>query len=161
MLDSNVGEIWKPVVGHEGRYEVSNLGNLRFAHNLRAKRTHPNPSGYMMCTLEGKLVTVHKCVLTAFVGPRPTPKHQAAHGNGISIDNRVENLRWATPLENSADKYVHGTGNNDPFKFKYGCPWAECRSQGFSRQECSKPDRKIKDAHKLGKKHPVKTLAFW
>ena len=52
---------------------------------------------------------VHRLVLEAFVGPCP-PGMQGRHfpkrnpGN-----NRLSNLRWGTPAQNSADRYVHGT----------------------------------------------------
>lgn len=45
----------------------------------------------------------------AFNGPAPTRKHEVAHGNGDKLDCRAENLRWATRVENSADKIAHGT----------------------------------------------------
>lgn len=51
---------------------------------------------------------VHRLVLEAFVGPCPDGK-QAAHNNGNKADNSVDNLRWATPKENMADQYIHGT----------------------------------------------------
>lgn len=61
--------------------------------------------------LNGKKVTryPHTIVCTTFHGPRPTPDHQAAHGNGIKTDNRASNLRWATGAENQADRILHGT----------------------------------------------------
>ncbi len=46
-------------------------------------------------------------VLETFVGPRPNRK-VAAHGNGDSLDDRLENLRWATTKENSEDMIKHG-----------------------------------------------------
>jgi hypothetical protein len=52
---------------------------------------------------------VHVMVCEAWHGPKPTPRHQAAHGNGDPADNRAVNLRWATPEENQADAKVHGT----------------------------------------------------
>src|SRR6267378_534776 len=50
---------------------------------------------------------VHNLVLEAFVGPCPLGK-QAAHLDDDQFDNRVENLRWATPKENSADRVRNG-----------------------------------------------------
>lgn len=52
---------------------------------------------------------VHRLVAFAFLGNPPTLKHQVAHTNGMSNDNCVENLRWATPRENHLDKALHGT----------------------------------------------------
>lgn len=52
---------------------------------------------------------VGRLVCMAFHGSPPTEKHQAAHGNGNSLDNRPSNLRWATPLQNNHDRYRHGT----------------------------------------------------
>ncbi len=51
---------------------------------------------------------VHALVLTAFVGPRPTPEHEGCHGNNRRTDNRVFNLRWDTPAGNAADKKRRG-----------------------------------------------------
>lgn len=51
---------------------------------------------------------VHYLVLLAFTGERPCGC-QVAHNNGNRLDNRAENLRWATPKENSGDKQQHGT----------------------------------------------------
>lgn len=52
---------------------------------------------------------VHRMILEAFVSLPPTEAHQAAHWNGVRDDNRLENLRWATPAENHADIDRHGT----------------------------------------------------
>lgn len=52
---------------------------------------------------------VNRLVLMAFVGPPPTPKHEAAHWDGDTSNNRPGNLRWATSKENHADKIRHGT----------------------------------------------------
>lgn len=46
---------------------------------------------------------MHNLVLEAFVGPRPSPTHQAAHRDGNKLNNRLDNLYWATPKENGAD----------------------------------------------------------
>jgi len=116
------GEVWKPVPGFEGFYEVSNLGRLR---SLRVNgrwgsrpRSTPrlmapkaNREGYRIaalvklgCRSEHR---VHCLVLEAFVGPRPGGMH-GAHGDGDPGNNRLDNLRWATPAENIADRAAHG-----------------------------------------------------
>lgn len=71
-----------------------------------------------LCTDSGKLRRryVHHLVLCTFVGPRPV-WHECCHKNGVSVDNRLRNLRWGTPASNRADQLRHGTvlcGENHP-----------------------------------------------
>ena len=42
-------------------------------------------------------------------GPAPSQKHHAAHRDGNSKNNTPENIYWATPKENIADQFRHGT----------------------------------------------------
>ena len=56
-----------------------------------------------------RYVLVSRLICEAFHGESPTPSHQAAHNNGDPLDNRAENLRWATAKENTADRIIHGT----------------------------------------------------
>lgn len=56
-----------------------------------------------------KKVMVHRLVLTAFVGPDFTDgKLDGAHTDGNTLNNRLENLRWATRLENMEDMKEQG-----------------------------------------------------
>lgn len=79
---------------------------VRMADRRSGKR------GHRMVTLrrDGKShdCLVHRLVLEAFVGPCPEGM-ECAHENGRPADNRLTNLRWATRVENSADKIRHGT----------------------------------------------------
>lgn len=112
VVDTNVGEVWKWVPGYEGLYEVSSVGRIRSAKKILAqmkvtKKRGPSIRLYKERTK--KYFLVSRLVLMAFFGMPPTPKHHAAHNNGDRLDNRPENLRWATAKENESDKIVHGT----------------------------------------------------
>lgn len=110
------GEEWRAVVGYEGRYEVSSLGRVRSLVRRKVRIMTPTPraSGYLGVTLRNHPApvvtrTVHTLVLNAFRGPKPTPEHQSAHDDGVGTNNRLTNLFWKTPAENSADRERHGT----------------------------------------------------
>ena len=53
----------------------------------------------------------YRAMLRLTKGDPPTPKHEAAHscGNGHLGCINPKHLRWATHLENEADKIAHGT----------------------------------------------------
>jgi hypothetical protein len=122
------GETWRPVVGYEGRYEVSDLGRVRsldrtvwrdgpyrrhqVTYRGRVRAVHQQEKGYVGLCLwkDGQTHScrVHQLVLEAFVGPCPEGM-EALHGNGVRHDNRRINLRWGTPAENAADRVRHGT----------------------------------------------------
>lgn len=59
----------------------------------------------------GKVVrhAVHRLVLKLFVGPPPTPNHEAMHLDGNPRNNNVTNLAWGTASENNLQKLQHGT----------------------------------------------------
>ncbi len=51
---------------------------------------------------------IHLLVAEAFI-ENPATKPHVAHNDGNPLNNNVENLRWATPVENNADKFRHGS----------------------------------------------------
>jgi hypothetical protein len=118
-------ETWRPVVGYEGFYEVSDLGRVR--STTRPIRTSRNPT--LSQTLRGKVLKqrlrsgypsvnlcvankpqsccVHSLVLEAFRGPRP-PGLEGCHDDGCRGNSALSNLRWDTKLANEQDKVDHG-----------------------------------------------------
>ena len=112
-------EQWRPVVGYEGFYEVSDAGHVRSLQRLgRSARNgvitpQPNQKGYLRVRLSRpettpRSVVIQRLVLTAFVGPRPSADHECNHKNGRKSDNRRSNLEWVTPKENNAHAVAHG-----------------------------------------------------
>lgn len=105
-------EVWKDVVGYEGIYNVSSLGQVKAIENPeRASHRSEhilsqkiNECGYPQVTLckDGimKTYSVHRIVAKAFI-PNDNDELVVDHINTVKTDNRVANLRWVTVKENS------------------------------------------------------------
>lgn len=104
-------EVWKAIPSAP-RYFASSHGRIS---GIRVETLKPwiSDSGYAWVTtfIDGKerAFSVNWLVCEAFHGRAPTPTHQAAHGDNDKSNNVPENLRWATPKENAADRLAHGT----------------------------------------------------
>ena len=99
--------VWKPVVGYEGLYSVSNDGQVKSTINgkiLKLVDSH----GYKFVNLskhgKTKSTAVHRLVCTAFNGLPESDDMQVDHLNMLRSDNRPENLEWVTPKENQRRK---------------------------------------------------------
>ena len=106
-----VEEIWKPVVGFEETHAVSSLGRVRSLKKDRFVSMPQRPSGYHAVAFvpsinRQKVIRVHQLVCHAFHGPAPEGYH-ACHLNGDHLDNRADNLRWASPKVNGMHRSIH------------------------------------------------------
>lgn len=109
-------ERWKPVVGFDDRYEVSNCGRVRavFSRGGVVKRVLKPwlRSGYPSVILcrNGRVKNfhIHRLVLAAFVGPRPKGFH-SSHKDGNRTNNHASNLLYETPSDNFRRAVEHGT----------------------------------------------------
>ncbi len=108
-------EIWKPVVGFEWLYEVSNLGRLKSLARLVKRwdsfigvvekisywgKTTEGYMGTKLCRnwIE-KPVRIHRLVAESFI-PNPEWKLQVNHIDWVKDNNTLENLEWCTNSEN-------------------------------------------------------------
>lgn len=109
--------VWRPVVGWEGFYEVSDAGRVRSMPRPRVVVARPVKStvdgnGYPKVDLHrpGRRsnMRVHVLVAAAFIGPRPDGQH-VRHLNGDPADPRAVNLAYGTRSDNMLDAVRHGT----------------------------------------------------
>lgn len=110
-------EIWKPVVGYEGFYEVNQFGcvkSLSIRYTTTNGKTYSRKEKILTPTINGndgyytvtltkdgkcKRTLVHRIVAMAFI-PNPNKLPFIDHINTIKTDNRVENLHWVTQKGN-------------------------------------------------------------
>ena len=101
-------EEWRDIPGYEGKYQVSNLGNVFSLNKQRIITGKVDRKGYREIQLWSdatyKCFRVHNLVLLTFVGPRPDGCPETRHLNSDPSDNRLSNLAYGTQLENGADR---------------------------------------------------------
>lgn len=109
-------EIWRPVKGYEGVYEVSNLGRVKGVERFCRGRhdglkpvhekiltTDVSNCGYLRVRLylygKSKRLYVHRIVAEAFI-PNPDGLPQVNHKDENKKNNSVNNLEWCTASYN-------------------------------------------------------------
>lgn len=114
-------EVWLPVLGYEGYYEVSNLGRVKSLERAgwhdgrwgrvlmrfpaRVMRIGVSPGGYRYIKLKSpgeksRHHLVHRLVMAAHVGAPPPWLPQVNHIDGVKANNHVANLEYCTSLHN-------------------------------------------------------------
>ena len=105
-------EAWKPVLGYEDLYSVSDCGRVRRDAPRPCgrllipggpRKLSQNRNGYLQVELwrnsAGIKKYVHRLVAEAFLGA-PEVNQEVNHKNGDKHDNRARNLEWVAGAEN-------------------------------------------------------------
>jgi hypothetical protein len=101
-------EIWRDVVGYEGLYLVSNLGNVKSLNYRRSKKEQNlklsvDTIGYCFVKFcvngNCKNKLVHRLVAETFI-PNPNNYPEVNHKTEIKTDNKVSQLEWCSKLYN-------------------------------------------------------------
>lgn len=119
-------EIWKPIPGYEGVYEVSDLGRVKSLERItaysdgrkqwilkeRVLRPGLSGPGYPSVVLyKNKVGRTHMChqlVALAFLGER-APSMEVCHYDGDFANSKLSNLRYGSSKDNKDDQRRHGT----------------------------------------------------
>lgn len=113
-----MSELWQPVQGYEGLYEVSDLGRVRSLERKantwnggrkvsqkELKQTKLN-NGYLQVTLFKSGIrqkkSVHRIVAEAFL-LRPVGADMVLHYDDNKENNQAKNLRWGCHADNMRD----------------------------------------------------------
>lgn len=120
-----MNDIWKDVVGFEGKYQVSDKGAVASIGRAGMGREAPlfiirDHKGYSRVCLykhgKRKKYLVHRLVMRAFCGEPPPGKYQVNHIDGKPINNNLSNLEYVTHSENQQHSYRvlgrHNDGSN-------------------------------------------------
>ena len=114
----DIKEEWRDIEGHEGFYQVSNLGRVKslggwsgcVKRKPRIMKQFLHREGYLRLVLSlphKKAYFVHRLVASAFVA-NPQNKKEVNHIDGNKENNCYTNLEWCTRSENIIHAFEKG-----------------------------------------------------
>lgn len=105
-------EVWKDVLGFEGRFQISNKGVLKNIQTNKILKQHVSKKGYatIATKVNGKnyCFRVHRLVAIAFID-NVENKSEVNHKDSDKLNNSIDNLEWVTPKENIHHSIINNT----------------------------------------------------
>ena len=112
IKDDIENELWKEIpfqIIGKHNYYISNLGRFKNYQN-QIKINYKYDSGYKRIKINKKIYLFHRLVALTFLD-NPENKAFVNHKDGNKLNNFLENLEWATCLENNLHKISSGLSN--------------------------------------------------
>lgn len=106
-------ELWMEIpveVISKTKYFISNKGRLKLPSN-QIKSNYRSSSGYKRLRIGETKYLLHRLVALTFL-PNPENREFVNHKDGNKLNNCLENLEWATALENNLHKIETGLSNS-------------------------------------------------
>lgn len=95
-------------------YEIQENGDIYSLKYNKLRKLKPSlgAKGYFRVAIytngKQKTIEVHRLVAAVYLQPRPSPKYEIRHIDGIKTNNHYSNLVWGTHKENMGDRDNHG-----------------------------------------------------
>lgn len=154
-------EVWKDIIGYEGVYQVSNLGNVKSLERKRFNgrvlvnkksqimKQYILKNGYCSTRLykdgKSKNHLIHRLVAIAFI-PNPQNLPQVNHKDENKGNNCVDNLEWCDRVYNNnygtaQQRHSESKRKNPPKAIMYEYEgethclkeWAEIKNIGYDK----------------------------
>ena len=110
-------ERWADIPDYNGKYQISNRGNVRNNYGELLNKYINN--GYYCVSLKlsnnkSRLTQVHRLVAKVFID-NPYDKPLVNHIDSNKLNNSDNNLEWVTPKENSQ----HSIRHDGSFRYRH------------------------------------------